>query len=124
MYQDPTEGVDLTIALNAATSDAVALGGRSVVAVEMPDAWTAAALSLVVSRDGVTFVPLYQVTGPGSVTEWSVPSASIATAAARAFAVDPALTLGWHSLKVVSGVNGATVNQAAARTVRLRVRGI
>jgi hypothetical protein len=123
-YQNPSEDVSLTIANAAAQSDAVELAGRTVQAVEMPSAWTAAALTFLASRDGSTYVPLYIVTAPGSVTELSVPSASIGTAEARAFALDPAWFLGWSHLKVRSGINGAEVNQGASRTVRVKVRGI
>ena len=109
------------IANNGSLSGAVDAGdGRTLIGLETPGAWTAAAISFDVSADGTTYVPLYDTTG----AEVNIPSASIATNAARGFALDPVSFVGWRYVKVRSGLNGATVNQGGARSVVLVFREV
>ena len=110
-----------TIANGASLSDSVDCGeGRALISLMTPAAWTAAAITFDVSADNTTFAPLYDSLG----AEVIMSSASIATAAARAFALDPAACVGWRYVKVRSGVNGAAVNQGAARSVTLVFREV
>jgi hypothetical protein len=105
--------VAATIANGAALSAAVELGHDYLFAIEMPAAWTAAAITFDVSYDGTTFNPLYDDTG----TE-----VSLTVAASRYVRInDPARFFAIKKLKVRSGTVGSPVNQAAARTVNLIV---
>ena len=110
-----------SITVGTALSAAVATGeGRALIGLITPDEWDAAAISFDVSADGTTFAPLYDSIG----AEVNIPSASIATAAGRAFALDPAAFVGWKAIKVRSGLNGATVNQDPARSITLVFREV
>ena len=51
---------EVTIANNGTLSSVAALGDRSVCAIVMPAAWTAAAISFQASPDGVQVVKLYE----------------------------------------------------------------
>lgn len=117
----PTE-VELTIALNGTLSgDSGDLEGRVPVALWTPAAWTAAAVTFLVSRDdGATFADLFDA----SLGEVAIPSTMIPTGAARRFALDPRLFVGVKRLQVRSGVSGTTVAQIAARTLYLVTRPI
>lgn len=113
-HRSGVETTTVTIANGAALSDASDGKGKTLAGVQTPSAWTAAALSFEVSADGTTYVPLYDAGG-----EVYVPSALIATGAARGFALDPTLFMGWRYVKARSGLNGATVNQGAQRVITL-----
>lgn len=108
-----------SIANGESLSGSVSMGqARTLVAVQTPATWTAAAISFDVSMDDSTFVALYDDQG----TEVTIPSASIATGAARGFSLDPRNFVGWKYVKVRSGLNGAAMNQAGARSVILIFR--
>jgi hypothetical protein len=105
------------IANGASQSSEIVLGDEKVenVTIEMPAAWTAAAITLLVSFDGVTFSPLHDQAG----TE-----VSFTVAASRVQCIACALyphLLGVHSFKLRSGTAGVPVNQGAARTFNVRV---
>ena len=86
-----------------------------------PASWTSAAISFLVSRDGgANFVDAFDDLG----VEISIPAASIPTAAARRFAINPRLFLGVTNLRIRSGLTGAGVNQGAERTLVLITRPI
>lgn len=115
----PSGNTTATIADGAALSGAVDLRGTTLLGVMTPAAWTAAAITFDVSIDGTTYAPLYDSTG----AEVTIPSASIATAAGRAFALDPVWGVAWNYLKVRSGTAAAPVNQSgAARVLTLVTR--
>jgi len=110
-----------TISSAGSLSGSVSCGApRSLIGLITPSAWTAAAISFDVSMDDSTFVALYDDTG----TEVFIPSASIATGAARAFALDPADFAAWKYIKVRSGLNGSVVAQGADRAVTLVFREV
>lgn len=112
-----TEEITLTIANNAALSGAAELGGAWPVGVVTPSAWTAADISFDVSYDGgTTYVPLYD----GSA-EIKIATGIVATNQARGFGLDPTKFHMATHLKIRSGLNGSTVNQAAERTLKLIV---
>jgi hypothetical protein len=99
-----------TIANGASLSGAVDLGRYRLARIEMSAAWTAAAITFQVSRDGVTYYNLYDKTG----TEYSV-----TTDASRGVIIPLTDFLGVQFLKVRSGTAGAAVNQAAERVLNL-----
>lgn len=100
-----------TIASGAALSGEIDLEGYLQGAIITPSTWTAAAITFVAaSVSGGTFVPVRDSYG----NEVSIPT--VATGAANSYAV-PAEVMTHNVMKIQSGVTGATVNQAAARTL-------
>ncbi len=108
--------IDVVIPNGEAISTAVYLGTKTLVGVEMPDAWTAANLTLqaAVAETG-TYNNVYDKAG----TEFT-----ITAAASRAIGLgsDDLIGIGrW--IKVRSGTSGVPVNQGAARTLKLILKG-
>ena len=99
----------VTIANGASLSDAIDLGGRKLVAIDMPAAWTAASLTFQASADGTTYDNLYD-----GATERAV-----VVGASYYSALNIGDWVGVKFLKVRSGTAGSPVNQAAARTITL-----
>lgn len=97
------------IANGASVSGDVDLGGRKIVAIVMPDAWTAAALTFQASPDGVTYYNVYD--GP---TE-----RNLIVAASYYSALNIADWVGIRWLRIRSGTAGTPVNQGGARTLTL-----
>lgn len=118
---DPAE-IALTIAINESLSaDSGDLSGAVPVGLWTPAAWTAAAVTFLVSRDGgSTFADLFDAV----LGEVTIQSSLIPTGAARRFALDPRLFVGVKRLKVRSGISGTAVNQAAARALYLVTRPV
>jgi hypothetical protein len=115
------------IANNAAISGALDLtlsDGETVCGLVTPAAWTAADIAFKVSVDGVTYVALYDARTPGAATEVTIASASVPTAAASGFALDPSLFAGFAYIKIVSGTNALGVNQGGARTLYVMTRRV
>jgi hypothetical protein len=107
------ETVNFTIANAASVSDQLNINNRVPTGIFMPAAWTAAAVSLRTSLDGVTWYDVYDTDG----VEFSV------TGTAGVFIpINPGNMLGigmW--LQVRSGVAATPVNQGAERVLRLRL---
>ena len=122
-FQSGLETKTATIAISAAISDAIDLGGKTLCTLMTPIAWTAAGIAFQGSFDGTTYAPLYENV-QGVTTEVAIASGDIATGAVRLFALDPARFCGIRYLKVVSGTNAAGVNQGAQRLVTLGVRSL
>lgn len=96
-----------TIASGASLSDALDLIGYDLVGIEMPAAWTAAAITLQSSSDGVTYRNVYSASG----TELS-----LTVDASRYVHVDSTVAgLLQRFVKIRSGTAAVPVNQAAAR---------
>lgn len=109
----------VNIANGASLSGAVVLGDKVLIAIIVPAAWTAAALSFQASEDnGATFYDLFDATG----TEVSILSASVV--AGRRISIDPTAYIGVDCIKVRSGLTAAAVPQGAARTIGLISRKI
>ena len=106
------ETLTATIENGGSLSGAVDLGGRKLVAIDMPSSWTAASLTFQASPDGVTYDDLYD-----SATERSVTAA-----ASRYLAFNIADWVSVRFLKIRSGTAGTPINQAAARTLTLVVQ--
>ncbi len=111
--------VSATIANGTALSGAINLGAQTLVAIIIPAAWTAAAISFQASEDGgTTWYDVFDSTG----TEVSIASANVV--AGRRVTVDPTAYVGLDINKVRSGVTATPVNQGAARALTLVSRKI
>lgn len=114
-YYTKTRVQTATIPNGESEAPGVSLEGQWPVGLVLPDEWTEAALSFLVSwDDGVTFAPLYCPDG-----EYTVPSEVLATAEQRYIALDPTQFHGVTDIKLRSGLNGAAVAQDADRLVSL-----
>jgi hypothetical protein len=106
------ETTTVVIAISASLSGAVDLGGRKLVGIIMPDAWTAADLTFQGSVDGTNFFNVYD----GSTER------KIAVAANYYSALSIGDWVGFRWIKIGSGTSALPVNQAAARTLTLVVQ--
>jgi hypothetical protein len=73
----------------------------------MPAAWTTASLTFLVSADGSAFYPLYNLDG----SEYEVLSPDVS----RCINVPPQDFMGYRSIKLRSGKDGAAVQQGGSR---------
>lgn len=111
---DRLRTVTATIANGASLSDAIPVGGELVVGLDLPTI-TSAAISFSVSvDDGTTYRDLYDSFG----SEVSLP----ASTGARYVALDWTQFGSVTHVKVRSGTSAATVNQGAARSLKLVTR--
>jgi hypothetical protein len=110
----------VTIANGASLSGAATLTGgvTSLVGIQMPAGWTAAAITFQASADGTTYGDVYTAAG----TEVTIPS--VAVAASRYIALDPSDFAGMAFLKLRSGTSAAAVAQGADRIITLIVRSL
>lgn len=105
----------VTIAASGSVSDAAGLGGDYVlVAIEMPDGWTAAALTFQADQAGNG--------GWKNVYDQYGNEASFAADANRLIPAYPLEWAGINLLRVRSGTSGTPVAQAAERKITLWVR--
>lgn len=106
------EPYDVDILSGTAVSDGtLLLGGRVVVGVFMPAAWTTAGLSFQAAPvPGGTYVPIVDTSG--SEVTYTVGVSTYV-------AIDPTSFLGVNHLKLRSGTSGTPVNQTADRTLTL-----
>ena len=93
-------------------SGAVDLGGRKLVAIVMPDTWTAASLTFQASPDGTNYFNVYDDPTERKLT----------VAASYYSALNIADWVGFRWLKFRSGTAGTPVNQAAERTLTLVIQ--
>lgn len=109
--------IPVSIANGQSLSGEVDLGGYPIVAIEMPAAWTVANLTFQgSSASGGTFKDVYD---DGGV------EALVVAAAGRIIGVDAiaGVLAALRYIKVRSGTSGTPVNQGAARTLNLIVKG-
>ena len=106
------ETTTVVIENGASLSGAVDLGGRKLVGIIMPDAWTAASLTFQGSVDGTNFFNVYD----GTTERALVVAANYYSALAIGDWV------GFRWVKLRSGTAGTPVNQAGARTITLVVQ--
>ena len=105
--------IPATIASGAAVSGEIDLRGFIQGSIITPSAWTAGAITFLVSDvSGGTFVPCRDSYG----NELSI--TNVATGAANSYAI-PQEVLSHRYIKLQSGVTGTTVNQAAARSLKV-----
>jgi hypothetical protein len=109
--QNQPQAITATIANAASLSGIVDLGATRLVGIVIPAAWTAANLTFSVSRDGVTFVDLYDNFG----AEYTVTVGGVN----RRVLVPYSDFFGVRWLKVRSGTSATPVNQAAQRDLIL-----
>lgn len=99
------ETVTVTIAVGAALSGALNVGGMCPLLIETPAGMEGAALTFQVSSDDTNFFDLYDEAG----NEVSIPAG-----ASRAIRLDPMDFYAASSIKVRTGTSGAPTNQAGA----------
>ncbi len=116
-YQRWLQTCQVVIDNGAALSDAVDLGGHTLVGIRMPAAWTAAVMTFQAAdptgAGAGTFYEVYD--SDGNDREYTVTASDY-------IPVDPGLWLGVQHLKVRSGTAASPVNQGAERVVILLVR--
>lgn len=108
------EFITANIAAGASLSNAIQLEGMVILGIQMPAAWTAAAMTFQGSADGTTFGDVYDDGG----TEVSI-AATTAAVAAR-FLVNASVLeklAAVRFLKIRSGTTGSPVNQVAAAAI-------
>ncbi len=104
-----------TIASGASLSDALDLTGLTVVGLQMPSTWTAAAITLESSADNATFDDVYDSEGN---------ELSLTADASRFIPLAPTAMVSYPYLKLRSGTSGTPVNQAATRVITVIARAI
>jgi hypothetical protein len=117
---DDIDIIDVTIANGQSLSPAVALGGKSLVGIVMPAAWTAAALTFQATADDPG-------TDNGAMQELQDGTGNPVTLTVNAgtfVQVDPTKWRGTRHITVRSGTVGAPVAQGASRTLGLAIRSI
>jgi hypothetical protein len=111
-----TSGTPITqtalIANGASLSSVVELGAGKLVAIQMPAAWTAAALTFSASIDGTNYFDVYD----GSTER------NYSVDASRMLILQMADWIGIKFLKIRSGTSGTPVSQGADRTLTLLVQ--
>lgn len=112
--QSPLRAISITIANGAALSGSIDLTGLTIVAIQMPAAWTAANITFQASTtDGGTLQDVYDDAG----TE-----VTVTAAASRFITLSPATSIAYRFLKLRSGTTGTPVNQGGERSITLIVR--
>jgi hypothetical protein len=101
------------IANGAAVSSAVNIAGGTLVAIQLPAAWTAADLTFEGSFDGTTFAPVFD----DANAEVKVAAATVAAQVGRILVSAGILSklAALPMFRIVSGVAGTQVNQGAQR---------
>lgn len=97
-----------TIPSGEATSGAIPTGGRVILGLVMPAAFTGASITFTVSHDGTTYQALY---------DESNTQVSVTVAASRSYQLPDALAA-WPYFKIVSASN-----EGAARTLYVVMKG-
>ena len=103
------ETTTVVIANGESLSGAKDLRGRKLVAIIMPDTWTAASLTFQASVDGTNYFNVYD----GSSER------TLSVSASYYSALNIADWVGFRYLKIRSGTAGTPVNQGGARTLTL-----
>ncbi len=98
-----------TIPSGNSQSDVINVAPLVPVGIILPAAWTAAALTFLVSVDGNNFYPLQDMSA----------EVSAVVTAGQYMALDPAIFIGIIAFKLRSGTAALPVNQAADRTFML-----
>jgi hypothetical protein len=107
--------VDVTIANGGSAAPPELTEGYALVGIEMPAAWTAAALGFEVSIDGATFYTAYDNAG-------NLLQATVAASRHIVFPLDSAIYGPFLKVKSVGAGTDVAANQGAARTLRLVFR--
>lgn len=118
LYSDHVMGTAYTVANIASgesLSNALDIGTAKHLAIQMPAAWDAAAITLAASVDGTNF---YSVTDSAGI------EVSITASASKVIGIDlAALSLAaLRFIKIRSGTVASAVNQTAARTLYVALK--
>ena len=108
--QDKREEYIATIAISATKSDAISLQGKSLVALDMPSAFTGTEITLESSFDGIPFKDAYNSSGT---------ILTIKVGADRHIHLDPVDFYGAKSIKLVSNAT-----ELAERKIILILMGV
>jgi hypothetical protein len=102
------------IANGAAVSTAINLAGGTLVAIQLPAAWTAADITFEGSFDGTTWAPVFD----DASAEVKIAAATVAAQVGRILVSAGVLSklAALPMFRIVSGVAGTQVNQGAARS--------
>ena len=112
VVSEAIETATATIANGASLSGVIDLGGRKLVAIDMPASWTAASLTFQASIDGTNFDNMYDGATERSVT----------VAASYYSMLNIGDWIGVRYLKIRSGTSGTPVNQGGARVLTLVIQ--
>jgi len=98
---------------DSALSTIINMKGYMLCDIILPSAWTTAALSFLIAHDDATFQGIFNIDGELNYS-------STVAAASRTLGVKPEHAMQLQgAMKLRSGLAGATVNQAASRTISL-----
>lgn len=106
----------ITIPSGASVSDAVDCNNRTITGFVTPTVWTAAALTLEVSLDNVTWIST--IFNSTSTAAGSYPAITVSSG----YAFDVNAMLPWRYVRFRSGTSAVPVNQAAARSFSVIAR--
>lgn len=104
-----------TIAAGASVSNAIDLTGLVILSIQMPAAWTAAAITFQASYDGASFGDVYDDGG----TEVTIASANVVASRVIVNAGILEKLAGCRFIKLRSGTTGTPVNQGVAAVIRV-----
>jgi hypothetical protein len=104
-----------TIASGQSLSEAIDLGGTTLVGIQMPGSWDAANLTLQAAANGSTF---------GNVFDAEGTELEIAADASIFIHLDPAVMSPFAHVKLRSGTSGSPANQSGDRELTLVGRTI
>lgn len=111
-----------TILAGASVSNNIACLYDRLAGLTLPSAWTTAALTFLVSSDGVNFYSVFGDDGLGTNTEISIASATMTARLGDAIVFTDAAALAINAAVAVqlrSGTDATAVNQTATRTFSL-----
>jgi hypothetical protein len=106
----PLQHFTADIANGASLSEAVDMGGTTLVGIQMPATWTAADLTMQAAANGTTY---------GNVFDAAGAELEIAADASIFIRLDPAVMAPFSHVKIRSGTAGSPVNQGGARELTL-----
>ena len=99
-----------SIAASGSTSDDIYLSGNTLLAIEMPSAWTTSSIAILASSDGTTYNKVINTLGV---------ALAITASINQYVTISPDITLGINYLKLQT-----SATQSSARIITLISRGI
>ena len=116
METQKISSVSVTIGNGTSLSPAIDLDRCSLVGLQLPSGWTAAAITFQASGDdGATYADLYDESAEVNLSS---------PAASRYLILSPAKFAGIRFLKIRSGTSGSPVNQGADRSILVMKRSV
>lgn len=117
----PPAGIQAAIPNSGSISIGIHVAGK-LSAIQIPPAWTAAAITFQASQDGLTYYDVYDGAN-ATTTERTIASANIPTTGGRFLPLDLVDWIGVNYVKIRSGTSAAPVNQGAERVIILVMAG-